>query len=40
MKIKEGDYYTCYRCEKTCFYNKNSIKYPFCRKCKELEEQK
>jgi len=43
--MKEGDYYTCKQCQKTCYYSKNSKKFPYCNKCRikfntiEMEEK-
>lgn len=33
--IKEGDFYTCKNCSKTCAYTKSNKKnFPYCSKCK------
>jgi hypothetical protein len=33
--IKQGDFYLCKECRKTCYYDEDVKKYPYCKKCKK-----
>ena len=40
-EIKQGDFYTCLKCSKTCYYDEHSKKYLYCnRHRKDIENNR